>query len=378
MKKKKILLVGPFPPTVGGITSILNTIYSSSLNHKYEITPFTTSRPTTEIIKDINDYSILFHIGYSNLIKSLLITINHMIKLPFILMIKKPDIVHLHTSDYFTFWESLIYIILLKIFRKKVILHIHAHSFNKFYEAGGNAQKKAITITLMKVDRVVVLSHLQKEFFKKILPKDRLTVIYNSIDINMIDKHLINYVKNDDEIKVIFIGGTEAKRKGIYDIFKAIPIVINNSKDKIVFVFIGECEIDKLKDICKKNNVSDYVKFLGFVEEKEKYNIMESSNIFILPSYAEGLPIAILEAMYVGLPVISTSVGSIPEVIKNDYNGYLIEPGDFRSLADRIIHLSSNKRLREKIGNNNKEKIIKNYNINSFIDKLENLYNALL
>ena len=86
------------------------------------------------------------------------------------------------------------------------------------------------------------------------------------------------------------------------------------------------------------------------------------SDIFILPSYAEGLPIAILEAMAAKLPVISTSVGSIPEVIKEKINGYLIKPGDYKALANRIILLAKNKSLRMKIGNNNRN-ILKRPNV---------------
>ena len=377
LKKRKILQVGPLPPTVGGITVVMNTILSSSLNDKYRVIPFTTSRPTIEIIKNINDYNIVFHMGLSNLVKSLLITINHIFFFPLILIMKKPDIVHIHTSDYWMFWESLIYVSISKIFKKKIILHVHAHSFNVFYEAGGDVQKKIIDITLLKSDRVIVLSKLQKEFFKSFIPYEKLMVVSNVVDLEMIDGYMKKDINKGDEIKILFIGGTEAKRKGIYDVVKAIPIVVDKFKGKIMFVFLGRCEVEKLQNMCKKNNVFEFVKFLGFVEEQEKYEVLRSSHIFVLPSYAEGLPIAILEAMYVGLPIISTRVGSIPEVIKDDYNGYLISPGDYYSLAERIVDLSSDEMLRERLGDINRDTILKDFNIASFVEELDNIYNSL-
>jgi glycosyltransferase involved in cell wall biosynthesis len=377
LKKRKIVQVGPLPPTVGGITAVMNTILSSSLNEKYEIIPFTTSRPTLEVIKNINDYNILFHMGLSNLVKSLLITIKHILFFPLILIIKKPDIIHIHTSDYWMFWESLIYISISKIFRKKIILHVHAHSFNVFYEAGGDVQKKIINITLLKSDQVIVLSKLQKEFFKKFIPYEKLMVVPNVVDLKMIDEYMKNDIDKGDKVNVLFIGGTEAKRKGIYDVIKAIPIVVEKFKGKVMFVFLGRCEIEKLQTMCKKNNVSEFVRFLGFVEEQEKYKVLRSSHIFVLPSYAEGLPIAILEAMYIGLPIISTRVGSIPEVIEDGNNGYLISPGDYCSLAEKIVDLSSDQMLRERMGDINRDTILKDYNISSFVEKLENIYNFL-
>lgn len=76
--------------------------------------------------------------------------------------------------------------------------------------------------------------------------------------------------------------------------------------------------------------------------------VRQTSNIlYILPSYAEGLPCALLEAMAAGLPVVSTSVGSIPEVVEDSINGFLITPGDFTSLAEKIVVLANDRALRQ-------------------------------
>jgi len=227
-------------------------------------------------------------------------------------------------------------------------------------------------------DKIIILSLRQKKLYMKFVTKDKLSVIPNVINYKIFQKQSKRKLGESNVIKVLFIGGEEAKRKGIYDIIKAIPIVVNKYGENILFVFLGRCNTKKLRDICKKYNIKKYVDFKGYVEERVKIKVMNSSDIFILPSYAEGLPIAILEAMAAGLPVISTPVGSIPEVIKEEVNGYLIEQGDYYALAERIITLIKDTRLRKKIGINNKEKILREFDMNMLENKLANLYKKIL
>lgn len=377
MFKKKILMVGQFPPTVGGITTCIQTILTSNLNKRFKFIPFTTSRPTIGIIKDVLDYTLLFHIGLKNLFRSALTTLYHIIKFPIVLIIMKPKIIHIHTTNYWPFWESSIYVFISKFFLRKTILHIHAGRFTKFYNTGNTIQKILIKKTLMIADKIIILSSLQKKLYMKFVPEDKLTIITNVVNFKTYQDQSILKLKEKNLIKVLFIGGEESKRKGIYDIIESIPIVIKGYGKNILFIFIGRCDIKRIRNICKKKKIEKYVDFRGYVEESIKIKILNSSDIFVLPSYAEGLPISLLEAMAAGLPVISTPVGSIPDVIKEEVHGYLINPGDYYALADMIIKLSKDSILRKKNGEKNKETILKKYDVKILTDKLSKLYDEL-
>ena len=98
------------------------------------------------------------------------------------------------------------------------------------------------------------------------------------------------------------------------------------------------------------------------------------ADIFILPSYNEGLPMSILEAMSYGLPVISTPVGGIPEIVKDGVNGYLIFPGDNEALAEKIELLAKNKELRLRMGQENYKLVSQKYNAGTIINQLKILY----
>ncbi len=116
--------------------------------------------------------------------------------------------------------------------------------------------------------------------------------------------------------------------------------------------------------------------FTGVVVDEKKYQYFRTSDIFILPSFAEGLPIALLEAMACELPVISTRVGGIPDLVDRE-NGILIEPGDARGLTKALEILIKDKKLRETMGANNRKKIINNYSISIMVDKIINIYNDI-
>jgi len=376
----KIVIVGPLPPTVGGITSYIGNVIYSPLNKKFEFIPFTTSRPTIGVVKESTDYSIINNIGFITLIKSIIITIYHLIKYPFVLIFNNPKIIHIHTTDYFQFWENYLHIIISKIFNKKIILHIHSTNFSMFYEQSGNLARYFIQNAFSLINVLILLSDNQKKFFTKILSSEKIHVLPNFVDKDLykftLDDNKMTS-KHDHTIDIVFIGGEESKRKGIYDVIKSIPIVI----DKIInakFIFIGRCNTEKVLENINKEHLNDYVEFKGYVTEKEKRKTLLNSDIFILPSYAEGLPIAILEAMASGLAIISTNVGSIPETIKDDVNGFLITPGDYEELAQKIILLSTDIKKLKEIRLNNINLIEKEYDAKIIIHKLNDIYNNLI
>jgi glycosyltransferase involved in cell wall biosynthesis len=117
---------------------------------------------------------------------------------------------------------------------------------------------------------------------------------------------------------------------------------------------------------------------LGYLHGDEKLEIFFESDIFILPSYGEGLPITILEAMAAGLPIIATSVGAIPEIIEDGKNGFLTEAGDYVGLAKKILKLARDMKLRQEMGKNNIEKIERQYNKDLIVSKLSAEYEKLL
>ena len=375
--RKKILLLGPLPPTVGGITTFITGILDSDLNKKYRLITFGTERPTVGIVRDVSDYTVVFQIGLFRLIKSIVWTISHLLAFPFALFKNRPDIVHVCTASYWSFWENTMYVLIAETLSKKTFFHIHGGGFDEFYKNSNRLVKFLIGKILNLPDTVIVLSSTWKRIFANFVPENKIAVLENFVDFSRYSKFKREANPSKDIITVLFVGGVGAKEKGLYDVLKAIPVVIKRCEN-ILFLVVACSTVKKLNTIHRKEEIASHTRFLGYLHGDEKIRVFTESDIFILPSYSEGFPITMLEAMAAGLPVIATSVGAIPEVIEEGKNGFLIGVGDYHALAQKILILAKDKKLRRKMATNNISKIRKLYDRTIVMRKIDNLYAELL
>lgn len=375
--KLGILIVGPLPPAVGGIATFIQGMSQSYLGRKYRVALFGTERPTHRIARDVRHPVFIFRIGVRPLLEAVLRTVSHLIIFPFVLIKSNPDIVHIHTASYWPFWENATYGLLSKILHKKVILHIHGGLFLKFYEESNVFVKFQIRKILDIPNKIVVLSRRWKKLLEGIAREEKMAVIENFVDLEQFTSYRKKFDLRKDTINVLFVGGVAAKAKGVHVILKAIPIVAVKCKD-VVFSMVACEEVHESGVVENKNLYSSNAVFLDYVFDEEKTNVFVSADIFVLPSYAEGFPVTLLEAMAAGLPVIVTPVGAMPEVVEEGKNGFLIRVGDYRALAERILLLAKDRRLRCKMASNNIKKIRERYDRTVVMRKLDHLYTQII
>ena len=166
------------------------------------------------------------------------------------------------------------------------------------------------------------------------------------------------------------------KDKGVDDTIEATAEVVKHVNN-VQFLFAGRGRVEKYRVLAREHRVEKFCSFLGVISNNEKIELFRKATIFLLPSYAEGQPIAILEAMGAGLPVISTSVGSIPEIIKDGENGFLIEPGDYKALAEKITLLLKADELRGKMGKGNYKIAREKYDVRRVFKEINEAYKSL-
>jgi glycosyltransferase involved in cell wall biosynthesis len=215
----------------------------------------------------------------------------------------------------------------------------------------------------------------------KILDKhEKIEVIPNAPDETYFYSSETSQNANRQDGNTILFVGSIGKRKGIFDLLNAIPIVIKDW-EAARFIFLGEEEIagekERVLQICRQNNLREHVFFAGWVTGDEKRRFYQQADIFTLPSHAENLPYSLLEAMAVGLPVVTTPVGGIPELVEDGREGFLIQPGDDQELAERILYLLRNPQLREELGRNARWRIQKQYSPEKIAEQWAVLYGAL-
>jgi glycosyltransferase involved in cell wall biosynthesis len=146
--------------------------------------------------------------------------------------------------------------------------------------------------------------------------------------------------------------GRLSKEKGVLNLVNAFSLILKIRKD-IYFYIIGDGELLlEINDIARKEKLDQHLKLEGWVSHEKLSDYLNSFKLLILPSYTEGLPNVILEAMACGTPVLATPVGAIPDVIKNGETGFLLKSNDPKHIADQIIELLNKPEILEKVSFN--------------------------
>lgn len=275
-------------------------------------------------------------------------------------------IVHVQGSVGASFWRKAIFIYIAKFFHKKVVWHMHAGRFAVFYQQHRYAVRKVVD----KSDVIIALSEYWKEYFKNEFPTKRVEIIKNVISAPKVHKQQTSY------FTLLFLG-LLGKNKGIYDLLECIRDHKVEFQGKLKLYIGGNGEIEQVKQLIKEYGIADIVIFEGWVSGDKKIELLNNSDAYILPSYKEGLPISILEAMSYGMPIISTPVGGIPEIVSNGENGYLVEPGNKEDIYKAIISLLNDSDLCNRMGNDSLSRV--GEHLPEYVEKqLEILYDSLL
>ena len=253
---------------------------------------------------------------------------------------KQVKIVHVHTAAGTDFKRSTRIINLAKRFNKKVILHSHASQFKDFYAEATKKQKTEILQVLNKVDRLIVLSKSWETWFENIGVDSNKIIILHNITAYPKNQTSEQFAQTTDinmrPIRFLFMGEI-GQRKGVFDIIRGLTNHKEEIKGKIELRIGGNKKEKELRDSITNGDLSDFVKFEGWVSGEKKIELLNWADVYILPSFNEGLPISILEAMSYKMPIISTPVGGIPEVVDNS-NGILVTPGNDEEIFAAMKH----------------------------------------
>ncbi|MBC5624102.1 glycosyltransferase family 4 protein [Clostridium sp. NSJ-49] len=343
-----VLMLGPSKDSMGGISTVIKNFYE---NFKFD------------------DINIIYMATWKEgkLRERLIFTISIILKIIKIIIKEKIDILHIHVAQDGSFYRKSLIIIIAKLFRKKVLLHIHASQFDKFYEKSNIIIRIYIKFILSLPNKLIVLSQQWEEFYKKIT-NNKIVVINNAVSID-------EYKYNENGEIICFFGRL-GKRKGIYDLLKVVDNILEKHKN-IQLYLCGDGEIENVKRIILEKKLENRIIVTGWINKEEKEKILNNSIINILPSYNEGMPMAILETMARGIPNISTNIGGIPNVIKHNYNGMLISPGDLEELSKIIDYLISNKQIRTELSKNAYNTIKCKFSIDNYNNNFRNVYKSI-
>jgi glycosyltransferase involved in cell wall biosynthesis len=344
---KKVLTIGsPYPWGRGGIAQVLTT-YQTSV---------------------YSDFIYIVKEGGRNKFHSLWVLIRSKIIMIFKLIFdSRIKIVHIHTASSRSFQHSAKYVKIAKFFGKKVVLHVHGGGFKDYYKTNPLWIKKVLDTC----DCIIALTENWKIFFTETVGCRKVEVVNN-----VVEKPVLKTIdRSSEKLNLLFLGFL-VKDKGIFDLVDMIAEHKNELDGKILLHIGGKGEHDRLNKLIFESHLEELIKYEGWVSGDIKIDLLNSCDVFILPSYVEGLPISILEAMSYGKIIISTPVGGIPELLNVD-NGYIIQPGDKDAMFMTIMNIVNDRASANKKASQAKLSIDANLPENVAI-KLTEVYTKLL
>lgn len=355
--KMRVVMAGPLPPAVGGMATVIEDISKSSLSREVDLVLFNTAKMTPDnrtFWQGVVTRLSLWRKWWS--------------------VLKGADIVHIHTCSGFTYYLDGAYLCFAKLKRMPVVLHIHGAQFDKFLDSLSIVELAFARWLARRANRVVALSAEWKEQLEKRLPGSTFTIIENGVPVP--DK-IQRRVGEEKMITILFLGNL-SQRKGVWELVEAMRIV----DDSMKLVLAGGEEDagigEKVNREITEAGLSKKIEWLGPVFGEDKRMLLQNSDLYVLPSRAEGLPISLLEAMCAGLPVVATTVGAIPSVIEDGKQGFLISPGDSKALADALTRLAYDKKLRSRLGKAARSRCAECYGVERAVKNYLRLYGDLI
>lgn len=332
MRQKRVYIIGPSLKTQGGISSVMR-IHISTLSNRYDMRVIPT------------------YLGQGRLCDILLFGLSILRVCWLSLAIGRGNaIFHIHSSTGGSFFRKRILVKLLQLKRHIVFFHMHAGDFDQqiaYYP------KKYHLNTLSHCYKFITLSDSWHMCIHSLLPElSNITTLVNPCP-NMLEtvEHVDIEPRPDTAVRIVFTGKL-CEDKGVYDLLRACERIAHLNYRLDLY---GNGEIEKVTYFIQQAGLEEKVKVFGWVDFRDIYRLYSQYDIFVLPSYLEGMPMSLLEAMYCALPVVATRIKGITDCVTDNINGFLHDIHDDVKLSEILSQLIQDPALRLRMGRNARE-----------------------
>lgn len=279
---------------------------------------------------------------------------------------RRPDIIHVHTSQSISFYRAAAYVLFVAyIWRRPVLVHVHGSGFDRFIESASAPTRLVQSSVFTAADGIIVLSEYWREVIEPVSEDTPVYVVPNAVDPDAYSPEF------DRQYPLVTFVSTLVERKGVHELLDTIDDLSASLSASFDAAIAGTGPLsDDVESTARELGSLEY---LGYVPEEEKRALLDQSTIFVLPTYAEGLPIAVLEGMAGGNAVVSTAVGGIPEVIDEE-GGIVVDPGDEQAFHQAVRELIVSPSDAEAMGRYNRRQIEQQFSWDAVLDRLQAIY----
>lgn len=282
-------------------------------------------------------------------------------------------IVHIHTAlSARACGRDLAHALIAKLCGARLVYQVHGGPSPEAFCRGSPLFAAVVRSTLRLSDAIVAMSGSEREYFSRFVDPTRVLAFPNAIDCAPYTRLSRRGSSRQEPLRLLYIGPL-AGGKGLYELLEALSLARARGIETILVIAGAGPQETALRKLAAAQG-STHVHFVGPVHGATRLSVLEHADVFVLPSYAEGLPYALLESMAAGLPAIATRVGAIPDLIDDGVDGILIEPRSAAALAGAICRLSGDRDALERMGAAARATITARYSIDRLALELRGVY----
>lgn len=342
----RVLMLGPDRSVHGGISQMVNNYYDSGLDQKVELRYIGTmveGSKFRKLLQAVWAYiRFCVHLGQSR-------------------------IVHVNMASDASYYRKSVFVRTARLCGKKLIIHQHGGDFETFYGAMPEKKQAKVRRVLNMADVFIVLTPALADFFAGLVDEKKIVVLPNGVAVGPRPQ------KTYEKHRILFLGRL-CRQKGIGELMTAVSHLRSEFPDMQVMLG-GIWEDPELRDEVAR--LSGTVEYLGWIEGERKQRYLDECEIFVLPSYFEGMPVSVLEAMASCCAVVASAVGGIPQMLEDGVDGILIRPKDSASLEEGLRRVLSQPLLGREMGNRARAAVEKDFSLDRSIDRLLGIYRNL-
>jgi glycosyltransferase involved in cell wall biosynthesis len=272
---------------------------------------------------------------------------------------------HVHTAAHASFWRDSAYLLAAIAARCPVILQLHGGDFDRFYDGSSSPSRAAIRFLLEHAACVAVPAQRMASWIRSVTANARVACLPNPVSIPVLQERVPSNL-------ILFLGKLDPA-KGIFDLLEAVS-QLRAAVPDVRLVCAGDGNRIAVARYAERLGISDAVKFTGWVGPSGKRALLENAAAYALPSYSEGMPMSLLEAMAAGVPAVASPVGGVAEVLVDGVSGLLAAPGDVATLTRLLRKLLIDRSLGARIGAAGRESVRLRFAPERALPQLEEIY----
>jgi glycosyltransferase involved in cell wall biosynthesis len=345
---QRIIMIGTAFETRGGIAAVINAYRAHGLFERWPI-----------------DY-IATHCD-GGALRKLLTAARALLALLLLVTRHRGAVLHVHSASRASFWRKSVFMAIGMLAQCPVIFHLHGGGFARFYQTEcGATRRRIVRFFLDRAACIIVLSDRWQAWVRGITCNPRLVRLPNPV---------ATVAERADTVRrnlILFLGRVE-RDKGVFDLLDAIPALRALLPD-VRLVCAGAGDLESVARYAERLGIEEAVSLPGWVGPAEKQSLLERAAVLVLPSYAEGLPMSLLEAMAAGVPVVASGTGGIPDLVADGVNGFLCAPGDVAALERVLRRLMLDPELGRRIASAARESVRLRFAAEGVLAQLGEIY----